>query len=281
MFNDEKMAYEITGDTKIFGILADPIHHVKTPQRINNHFRKVGFDGILIPIHVLPASLPEVVNGLRHMENLGGIVVTVPHKSEILKLCDSASDMTRRIGAANVVRRHNDGTLIANMLDGKGFISGLLSAGHQVKGRHVYMAGAGGAANALAFELVDADVASLTIANRTTEKVDSLISRIRDSHPKTKIFRGTADPTGYDVVINTTSLGLRAEDALPLDTSKLDVTQLVCDIIMAPRETKLLQAAKEKGCRIHYGAPMLINQIELMAEFLGVTPGASTSIEQV
>lgn len=259
----------ISGKTRVYGILADPIHHVQAPQRLNAHFASIGFDGVMIPIHVRPDNLPAVVDGLRGMENLGGVVVTVPHKTAILALCDEASDVTRKIGAANVVRREPDGRLVATMLDGEGFVRGLQGEGKQVRGKTVYLAGAGGAANAIAFSLVGAGAARLTIANRTASKAEDLRQRILTLHPGADVRVGTPDPGGHDLVVNATSLGLRAEDALPLDVSRLAPEQLVCEVIMQPRETALLLAARERGCAIHYGAPMLASQVELMAEFLG------------
>jgi shikimate dehydrogenase len=261
---------EITGATKLFGILADPIHHVKTPQRMNEHFAKIGYDGVLVPFHVHPENLAAMVAALRHMENLGGLIVTVPHKTAILDLCDDASDVTRKIGAANVLRREANGKLTAHMLDGEGFTRGLLSKGVELKGKTAYMAGAGGAANAIGFSLVQAGVASLTIATRTSSKAEDLKARILDLYPEAQIHVGTPDPSGHDVVVNATSLGLKEGDALPMDASRLDPSQLVCEVIMQPEETALLRAAKERGCKVHYGAPMLACQLDLMTEFLGI-----------
>ena len=262
---------EITGETKLFGILADPIHHVKTPQRMNEHFARVGYDGVLVPLHATPDNLATVVEGLRRLENLAGVIVTVPHKTAVLELCDDASETTRKIGAANVLRREPDGRLTAQMLDGEGFARGLLSCGHTIEGKSAYMSGAGGAANAIAFSLVQYGVSRLTIANRTVAKAEDLKARILALHPQAQIDIGTPDPSGHDLVVNATSLGLKEGDALPMDVSKLDPSQLVCEVIMQPKETALLIAARELGCSVHYGAPMLACQIELMAEFLGVS----------
>jgi shikimate dehydrogenase len=261
---------EITGVTRLFGILADPVHHVQTPQRMNEHFAKLGYDGVLVPFHARPEDLATVVAALRRLENLRGVVVTVPHKSAILSLCDHASEARRLIGAANVVRREADGTLTAQMLDGEGFVRGLLSTSVELAGKTAYLAGAGGAASAIGFALAHAGVSSLTIANRTRDKAEDLRRRILALYPQASIRVGSLDASGHDIVINGTSLGLAAGDELPMDVSTLDATQLVCEVIMQPRQTKLLSAARERGCALHYGAPMLACQIELMAEFLGV-----------
>ncbi|MGV2863176.1 shikimate dehydrogenase family protein [Achromobacter sp. AGC39] len=262
---------EITGNTRLFGILADPIHHVKTPQRMNELFAQLGYDGVCVPFHTRPDNLPAVVEGLRRLENLGGVIVTMPHKTAILDLVDDVTPVARKIGAANVVRRDADGKLTAHMLDGEGFVRGLQTAGVDLRGKSAYLAGAGGAANAIGFALVQAGVSRLTVANRTPAKAEDLKARILSLHPDANIAVGTPDPSGHDLVVNGTSLGMKEGDALPLDTSRLTPEQLVCEVIMQPKDTALLLAAQAKGCTVHYGAPMLVCQIALMAEMLGVT----------
>ena len=100
---------EITGRTRIWGILADPIGHVKTPQMINAVAQERGVDGVMIPFHVAPSDLAALVKGLKGMKSLGGFVVTVPHKAAIVDLLDEVSPSARLIGAANCVRREADG----------------------------------------------------------------------------------------------------------------------------------------------------------------------------
>lgn len=259
----------ITGHTRIFGILADPIHHVKTPQGINGLLDAHGFDGVMVPIHVRAEDLAAMVDGLRRMNNLAGFVVTVPHKTAMPALCDELTPTAARIGAVNVVRRTADGRFVGGMLDGEGFVAGLRSAGIEPAGRSAYLAGAGGAASAIAFALALSGVARLTIANRTTAKAVELVARLKEDFPDLAITVGTHDPSQHDLVVNGTSLGLRDGDALPLDVDRLTPAQTVAEIIMQPAETPLLRAAAAKGCRVHFGAPMLASQVALMAEFMG------------
>jgi shikimate dehydrogenase len=142
---------EITGRTAIWGILADPIHHVKTPQALNALMQEHNVDGVMIPFHVGAGGLDSLVAGLRSMHNLKGFVVTVPHKTAIVDLCDEVSEQAQAIGAVNTVRREDDGRLVGEMLDGAGFVAGLRQGGVEPRERSVYLAGAGGAANAIAF----------------------------------------------------------------------------------------------------------------------------------
>ena len=116
----------------------------------------------------------------------------------------------------------------------------------------------------------------LTIANRTVAKAAELVSRMRDDFAGLVIAVGTDDPSQHDIVVNGTSLGLREGDALPLDVDRLAPEQIVAEIIMQPVETALLRAAAAKGCRVHFGAPMLATQVALMAEFMG-GPAAEAS----
>lgn len=262
----------ITGHTTIWGILADPIHHVKTPQALNAMMHERGVDGVMIPLHVGASNLDTFVTGLRSMRNLKGFVVTVPHKTAIVDLCDEVSDQARAIGAVNTVRREADGRLVGEMLDGAGFVSGLRQGGIDPRGRSVYLAGAGGAANAIAFALAEAGVSRLTIANRTRAKSEDLQQRLAKHHPAVPVEIGTPDPTGHDIVVNATSLGLKDGDPLPLDVDRLSADQIVAEIIMQPETTALLAAAKERGCRTHPGQPMLACQLELMAAFMEMRP---------
>ena len=264
---------EITGNTRLFGILADPIHHVKTPESINRLLRERQIDGVMVPLHVSVNGLNSMVQGLRQLHNLAGFVVTVPHKTAMWALCDELTPAAARIGAVNVVRRTPEGRLVGGILDGDGFVAGLRSNGIEPCGRSAYLAGAGGAASAIAFALAQAGVTRLTIANRTPEKAVELISRIGLDFPDLPLNVGTDDPSGHHLVVNGTSLGLRAGDALPLDVKRLSAAQTVAEIIMQPTETPLLIAARKKGCRIHFGAPMLLCQVELMAAFMGALNG--------
>jgi shikimate dehydrogenase len=266
----EKNMTEITGKTKIYFIVADPIHQVKTPQLINQLLAARKLDGVMVPTHVPTAGLADFFSGLRGIHNLGGLVVTVPHKTGIVSLCDALTPAAQAVGAVNVVRREADGRLVGDILDGKGFVTGLASKGVSVKGCSAYLAGAGGAANAIAFGLVEAGVSRLTIYNRTAAKVQEMIARIAAVYPDANLALGTDNPAGHDLVVNATSLGMAATDPLPLNVEHLSADQLVAEIIMKPEMTPLLETAQKKGCRIQYGLPMLQSQIELMAEFMGI-----------
>lgn len=259
---------EITGHTRLFGILADPIAHVRTPQALNAHFAAIGFDGVLTPMQVRSTDLAQVVDAMRRVKSFGGFIVTVPHKTAIAALVDDMPNAARAIGALNCVRREPDGRLVGAMLDGVGFVEGLRSRRHDPKGKSVYLAGAGGAANAIAFALAEAGISGLSIANRTRARSDDLAARLKALFPALPVDTAPPTPAGHDIVVNATSLGLKPGDALPLDVDALTPDQLVAEIIMQPEVTPLLAAAQRKGCVTHAGQHMLTAQIAAMAAHL-------------
>jgi shikimate dehydrogenase len=263
---------EISGRTRVWGILADPIHHVRTPQALNALMRECGVDGVMVPIQVAAADLAAVAAGLRRQRNFHGVIVTVPHKTAMLDLCDEVSEVARQIGAVNAVRVE-DGRLIGTMLDGAGFVGGLRSAGIEPAGMRVYLAGAGGAANAIAFALAEAGVRHMSLANRTRARAEALRNRVAAVHPALSLAAGDAEPTGHDLLVNATSLGLSEGDPLPFSVDRLRGGEIVAEIIMQPEVTPLLAAAGARGCRTHPGQPMLSSQLNLMAEFLGMIDG--------
>jgi shikimate dehydrogenase len=266
----ERPTHGITGKTRVYGILADPIYHVKTPQVMAGVFARHGVDAALIPFHVKPGGLETLVRGLRATENFGGFIATVPHKAAMLDLCDGITDEARHIGAVNCVRREADGRMVGTMFDGIGFVVALRTvSGFEPEGKRAYVAGAGGAACAIAFALADWGVTHLTIANRTVGKAEALVERLQQVHPSISLSTDAASVADHDLVVNGTSLGMRETDATPLDFSRLSARQVVADAIMDPVMTPLLKAAEARNCRIQRGLPMLECQIELMARHMG------------
>ncbi len=262
---------EIDGKTRLYAIVADPIEQVQTPQLLNAYMRERQFNGVLVPMRVRSADLANWFESLRHIQNFAGFIATVPHKQTMAKLCDEVSDAARLVGAVNVVRREPNGRMVGEILDGKGFVAGLHANGIAPQGLRVLLLGAGGAANAIAFALAEEKPAFLGVHNRSEDKARHLIERLHQGHPDLKAEPVSNNPTGYDLIVNATSLGMAASDPLPVDTSALMQGQVVAEIIMKPAMTALLSQAQSKGCKIHFGLPMLRSQVALMANFMGIS----------
>ena len=214
-------------------------------------------------------NLDNVISGLKAMPNFGGMAITLPHKLPIMDLCDQIGKQGQLVGAVNFAAFDDNRRLIGDNCDGTGFVNGMLAAGYSVANKRVLMIGSGGAARAIAFSLADSGVAELSITNRTIVKADELANSVYKAYPDILVNSVDPDPRGYDIVLNTTSLGLKREDPLPINPEALERHQLVAEIIMNPEDTPILLAAKSRGCKIHYGRPMFDHQVAIIASLFG------------
>ena len=157
-----------SGTTDLYLILGDPVAQVQAPLIFNDIFRRAQRDAVMVAMRVTAANLETVFAGLKHVDNLKGIALAIPHKAPMLSLADHASEMARIVGATNAVRRDADGRWFADMFDGLGFVHGLAAAGHAIAGRHALLVGAGGGGSAIAAALLQQDIGRLRLADIDT-----------------------------------------------------------------------------------------------------------------
>ena len=115
----------ISGTTRFVPLLAHPCRHVRTPGVFNAECTQRGIDMAMVPLDVRPDMLAQTIAALRAMENLAGMVVTIPHKTEVARLCDRLTGAAQMLGVCNIIRRETDGSLTGAMFDGEGFVAGL------------------------------------------------------------------------------------------------------------------------------------------------------------
>jgi shikimate dehydrogenase len=262
------MTWEITGRTRVWVHLSHPSTYVRATQTFNRAFRGRGIDAAAVSIDVAPADMPSLVRGLKGWRNLCGIGVTMPHKGPIADVCDELVGLATLCKSVNTIRREPDGRLIGTNTDGSGFLAGLKQGGHDPAGKRVLLVGIGGAGKAIAFALAQVGVGELTLSNRTRATAEEVAVQVAKAFPKTKTSVGPPDPTGFDIVVNATPLGMKDGDALPLDISKLTPKVLVVEIIATRERTRLLEEAERRGCRVHPGLPMLAGQVDEVIGFL-------------
>jgi shikimate dehydrogenase len=259
----------IDGRTRLLGIIGDPVAQLRTPALVNPLLATRESGIVAVPMHIAAGALDVAWPAFKRMRNLAGLGVTVPHKGAVVRLCDRLEPAAARVGAVNVIRREPDGTMHGALFDGIGFLRGLQLAGHDPRGRRAFLAGAGGAASAIAFSLAEAGIGHLTIYNRTAARAARLAARLADAGFAAIVsVAETASPAGHDLVINATTLGLTTGDALPLDIEGLAPGMVVVDIVNLPQPTPLLAAAAARGCSVQAGAQMLEQQIPLIIAFI-------------
>lgn len=259
------MDITLNGSTRVYYVVGDPIAQVKSPEGMTSAFQANGLNAVCVPAHVAPADLAAWMQGVRACQNVDGIMVTVPHKIAFAQLCDSVSETARFLNTVNVVKRTADGWH-GDMFDGRAQVEALLKNGAVLSGKKAILAGAGGAGTAIAYALVEAGVAELAISETDGARRDALIERL-NGLGKAKVYAGSSDPSGFDVVVNATPMGMKAGDPLPFDGDKLTAQMFVGDVVTYP-DTAWLQKAQAQGCKTSSGLDMFAAVRDLMANFL-------------
>ncbi|UGQ13428.1 shikimate dehydrogenase [Yinghuangia sp. ASG 101] len=261
-------AVPVTGRTRVFAVLGDPVAQAKAPALLNAEFARVGADAVLVPVHAPTARFAEVVTGLQAAGNVDGLLVTVPHKLAVCAHADELSATAALVGSANALRREPDGRWFADNFDGIGFVRGLAARGHSVRGLRVALAGAGGAGLAVAAALLADGAERIAVRDPDGARSAALARRLGAVWPGRVTDETAFGPV--DLAVNATPLGLRASDPPPFAVADLAPGTLVADLVMEPHETPLLRAAAARGLPIHHGIHMLRCQIGLYARFFSV-----------
>jgi shikimate dehydrogenase len=184
-------------------------------------------------------------------------------------MLDRLSPRAQVAGAVNLVRR-DDGKLYGDIVDGAGFVRSLELRGHSVKGATAWLVGAGGGGSAIAAALAEAGAERLHVTDTDTERAASLIERLQRHYPKMVADVVTTQPGSLDYAINATPRGLKPDDPMPFEPSLLPAKTLVCDIIMKPKDTRLLDAAQARGMSVHHGHHMMDAQVPMYLQFFGI-----------
>lgn len=260
------MTQPLSGATRLHYIVGDPIAQVKSPAGVTQAFADRGRDAVCVPAHVPPAHLADWVCGASLAQNVDGIIVTVPHKFACTDLCATTSDRAAFLHTVNTMRRNADGGWHGDMFDGLGFVTALQEKGCQPAGKKALLVGAGGAGSAIAHALVMAGVSELAIHDPDDRRRGSLVDRLAGLG-KCPVVHGSADPSGFDLVLNATPVGMKAGDPYPLDVSKLRPNMFCGCVITVPAVTPFIAAARERGCGTMTGTDMFAKVRDLMVAF--------------
>jgi len=260
----------ITGTTRLYAILGDPLARVRSPERFNALFAQYGTDAVLVPAEVGAAGFDAAIAGFKSLRNCDGLIITMPHKQAMCKHVDELRDNGRLVGAINVARRMDDGRWIGDMFDGRGYVAALKRHGVEPAQKRVHLIGAGGVARAMAMALGKEGIASLTLRDLDANRALALARALAGAFPKVKVEAVSEDRYDVDILANATPLGLREGDPLPCDPLRIVANAVVSDVIPKPDITPLLAAARARGCTVVTGADMVEGQAGLVADFLGL-----------
>jgi shikimate dehydrogenase len=256
-----------SGATRLYVIVGDPITQVRSPEGVSTEFAARGHDGMLVPVQVSVADLPDFLSVATRLKNLDGIVVTIPHKFACYQACASATERAHFLRTVNLMRRRADGSWHGDMVDGLGFVGAARAKGIDPRGMRALLVGAGGAGSAIALALVEAGVAEIAIHDSAVERRDVLIGRL-NGLGKGRAQVGTADPAGFDFVANATPAGMKDRDPLPVDVKRLAPSAYCGCVITRPEVSPFIAEARKIGCVTATGTDMYQQHQSIMVDFL-------------
>lgn len=261
---------QITGHTKLTGLLGNPVAHSISPMMHNEAFKQLHLDYVYLAFDVGTDNLETVINGLR-AANIRGFNLTMPNKNLMCELCDQLSPAAQIIGAVNTVVNDN-GILTGHNTDGIGYMRALSDAGHDIRKKKMTLLGAGGAATSIFVQAALDGVSEISIFNRRSPfftRAQNIIRILKEySNCKVTLYdyedssilkREIADSA---ILTNGTSVGMAPdiEQSIITDSSMFHKDLIVSDIIYNPNETKLLKLARQAGCMTQNGLYMLLYQ---------------------
>ena len=261
-----------------------PVSHSRSPIIHSFWLGQLGLAG---SYEIRPCEADALPAFLRNMAQEGfvGGNVTIPHKEAALDCVDVVHPAAQAIGAVNTVWLE-DGRLHGDNTDAYGFLANLDEHapgwdGPEARAKIALVIGAGGAARAIIYGLITREFQTILVANRTRERAEALCSFFGETCQAIDLSEAQVAVGKASIIVNTTALGMKGDDPLPVALDCLNPDTLVTDIVYTPLETCLLAAAKTAGCRTVDGLGMLLHQaVPGFAHWFGARPVVSDELRQ-
>ena len=266
----------LTGAGKIAGVVGWPVRHSLSPLLHGYWLEELKLDGAMVPLGVPREEFARTVLALRRA-GFTGVNVTVPHKEAAFALAHVTDAAAKMAGAANLLIFHPDGQIEGRNTDAVGLRESLREDMGSLQGKTVLLLGAGGAARGALLALNDLGAAKVHILNRHADKAAMLARALQPAMQSQLLPESLAHwneaARAADIVINTTSAGMKGHAPLELDLAKLRDAATVLDIVYNPLHTELLKQAKARDLKTIDGLGMLMHQAAPSFEaFFGVRP---------
>ncbi len=261
----------VTARSRVFALVGDPVAHSFSPVIQNAAMQGTGMDGVYVAVRAGADEMVALVRGLARAG--GGGNITLPHKEKAATVVEAPSAAVRKTGACNTFWLQ-EGKIHGDNTDVEGFsraVEAFLGSPPRIP--RVLVLGAGGAARACLVALMDRGAREIHLLNRTGERARAVARRIGGEKVRVLEDRRAVEGESYDLVVNTTRLGLEPDDPTPLDLGVLERAGAVMDLAYGPGETRLVKEAREMGIRAADGSEMLLQQGAVAFErWWGVAP---------
>mgnify|MGYP001479643873 CR=1 FL=1 len=242
---------------KKFFVIGNPIKHSLSPKLHNYWIKENNIDAVYDKKQLNQSEIEAMVEEIRK-EKIEGMNVTLPFKKSVIPFLDKLTTLSKETQSVNTIFK-KDNKIIGDNTDVGGFEQGLKHINFSVKNKEVFILGAGGVASSIILALKRLGASKITLSNRTKEKAKDL----KKIYPDLEIIDWGETPN-FNVIINTTSLGLNNDDEIKLNYAGIGKNKLFYDVIYNPKKTNFLLKAKEFGNQIENGKMMFIYQAQLV-----------------
>lgn len=273
----------INSNTKLIGLFGQPVSQSFSPSIHNFLSQKYKKNNIYMCFEIDKNNLENAAQSIKTF-NMKGCNVTIPYKVDIISYLDKVDKNALLIGAVNTIKNVNN-ELVGYNTDGIGFIKSLTDEGYDLKNKKIIILGAGGACRSIAVELANKEVSYIEIRNRSEENAKNICNLINSNFLSKADYDTNPveenDLKNFDILINTTPIGMESKDC-PIDVNiNPPKNLLVCDIVYKPHETALLSWAKNNNLNVVYGINMLINQGLLAYEIWENIKASEDDLEEI
>ena len=246
---------EVDNATRIYGVAGNPVGKSLSPIMLNTAFRRETVNAVYLALQT--AKIADLVALIKEIP-IHGVSITMPHKQTILPYLEHMDPLSQKIGACNTVLRAQDGNLYGFNTDVQGIIAPLEKR-MALKGAKVLVLGAGGSGRAAVFALRDKG-AEVHILNRTPETATKLAKQSGAKVFKREAFHHKTNPASFDVIINSTPIGMSGNKGAQLLTADELKTKIVFDLVYNPADTPLIRMARQRGLTVITGVEMFVQQ---------------------
>ncbi len=257
----------VSGETRIFAIVGHPIEQVRSPEMVTAEMIRRGRKAILIPLDILPEDFETSLAALKRVQNLDGLVFTIPFKQRACALASGLGAQAQTIGAVNALARGRDGRWFGDIFDGLGCVEAFARRGASFKDQRVMLIGAGGAGRAIAVAIAHQAPRALRIFDIERARAMQLIEDALKIDASIDAAYGEPSVEGIDILLNASPVGMLGDARMPIDIATLPSELTVFDAIVKPEQTKLLTLAQQCGCRTIFGRKMMHGQITKVVDY--------------
>jgi len=261
---------------KKYLVIGNPIDHSLSPRLHNYWFKENNIDAIYEKKQVKEIDIEGIISEMRNGK-IDGINVTVPFKKSVIPFLDKAV-IPKKIQSVNTIYMEKDNITGSNKIVGKntdiiGFKLSLEHIKYSVKGKKIFILGAGGVTPSIIYALEKMKPATIMLSNRTKEKAENL----KKLFPQLELVEW-GDIKNFDMIINTTSLGLKEKDKIPINYDQIGPGKFFYDVIYNPKKTNFLLEAEKRGHQIENGKMMFVYQAQAAFGLFTIEPNVGMGL---